>query len=173
MTAAPARTDAISTSLRLAKSLDLAKRGQLKAAQSVFGLGSQLPADPVELHALAALVTKEGDYTRALQLWRLLLTRVPSHSEARRMMDAIELWQMRPAWYGVIPWVAGAVGALIVTLIFGALLSGPEPSRKPEVTAPAVVAPTVAPTVPPAMPTEPAHSPGVKFPSPKSKKTNR
>ena len=79
-------TAPILTSLRLLKALDLARRGKIKAAQAVLENEGAPPENPVELHALAALVTREGDYLRALRLWRLLLEREPGHYEAKRMI---------------------------------------------------------------------------------------
>ena len=105
----------ISTSLRLMKALSLARRGKTRAAQSVLAADGRLPEDPVELHALAALVTSEGDYPRAVRLWRMLLDREPGHREAQRMIAAIELWLSRPPWVRYVP--IGAAVLLVVILI--------------------------------------------------------
>jgi hypothetical protein len=105
----------ISTSLRLMKARQLAHQGKLRAAQAILAVTGTLPDNPVELHALAALVTSEGDYPRALRLWRLLLQREPSHAEARRMIASIELWLSRPPWIRYLP--AGAAVLLLVILV--------------------------------------------------------
>jgi hypothetical protein len=121
----------ISASLRLMKALRLARHGKLRAAQTSLAAAGTLPENPVELHALAALVTSEGDYPRALRLWRLLLQREPGHAEARRMIASIELWLSRPAWFRFIP--AGAFVLLMVILVSILLMagSGPSPAAKP------------------------------------------
>jgi hypothetical protein len=97
------------------KALSLARRGKTRAAQSVLAADGRLPEDPVELHALAALVTSEGDYPRAVRLWRMLLDREPGHREAQRMIAAIELWLSRPPWVRYVP--IGAAVLLVVILI--------------------------------------------------------
>jgi hypothetical protein len=110
----------VGTTLNLTKALNLARRGQLEAAQTLLAASGESPADPIELHALAALVTSAGDFPRALALWRQLLQRDPSHAEAHRMIAAIELWQSRPPWYRFIPAGAAALGvvALVVALLY-------------------------------------------------------
>jgi hypothetical protein len=109
--------DSIGTSLKLAKALGLARRGQLEAAQALLTVSGGSPEDPIELHALAALVTSAGDFPRALALWRQLLQRDPRHAEARRMMDAIELWESRPPWYRFIPAGAATLGIVLIVII--------------------------------------------------------
>jgi cytochrome c-type biogenesis protein CcmH/NrfG len=109
----------ISTTLVLAKALALARRGQIKAAQELLSPSGGAPEEPAELHALAALVTRTGDFPRALTLWRQLLQRDPRHAEARRMIAAIELWEFRPPWYRFIPAGAACLG---IALIVGVLL---------------------------------------------------
>lgn len=119
----------ISASLRLMKALSLARHGKLRAAQTILAAAGTLPDNAVELHALAALVTSEGDYPRALRLWRLLLQREPAHAEARRMIASIELWLSRPPWFRFIP--AGAAVLLIVVLVSILALAVGGPSPKP------------------------------------------
>jgi hypothetical protein len=110
-------TDSIGTTLNLAKALALARSGQMKAAQAVLTTSGSPPEDPVELHALAALVTSAGDFPRALTLWRQLLQRDPRHAEARRMIAAIELWQMRPPWYRFIPVGVAILGVVLLVVV--------------------------------------------------------
>jgi hypothetical protein len=142
----------IGTSLKLAKALDLARRGQTVAAQALLTASGGPPEDPVELHALAALVTGAGDFPRALVLWRQLLQREPGHMEARRMIAAIELWEFRPPWYRFIPAGVAALGVVLVVVVVMVALSSPTPAPKPELRAPVVSAPvTYAP-----MPVTPA-----------------
>jgi hypothetical protein len=125
-------TDSIGTTLNLAKALALARSGQMKAAQAVLTTSGGPPEDPIELHALAALVTSAGDFPRALALWRQLLQREPRHAEARRMIDAIELWEIRPPWYRFIPAGAAAVGVALVVVVLMVALSSPTPAPKPD-----------------------------------------
>jgi len=150
----PTPSASISTSLNLAKALGLARQGRLQAAQlSLSGAGGP-PADPVELHALAALVTSAGDFPRALGLWHQLLRQDPRHAEARRMIDAIELWQSRPPWYRFIPAGAAALGiglaAVVVLLIFAPSAPAPQP------VSPIVSAPIAPAPLPPATAQSPA-----------------
>ena len=110
-------TDSIGTTLNLAKAFALARSGQMKAAQAVLTTSGGTPDDPIELHALAALVTSAGDFSRALTLWRQLLQREPRHAEARRMITAIERWQIRPSWYGFIPMGAATLGVVLLVIV--------------------------------------------------------
>lgn len=139
----------IASSLRLIKAQRLARQGKLRAAQTVLAAAGTLPDNPVELHALAALVTSEGDYPRALRLWRLLLQREPGHAEARRMLASIELWLSRPAWVRFIP--AGSVVLLLVVLAAVLLLAG---SASPPAIRPAAV-PAAGSSLRPAAPLTP------------------
>ena len=91
--------ESISLSLRLSKAMALARAGQLAEAQKIVADERTIPDDMLALHALAALVTSQGDYLRALKLWELVLQRDPAHAEAKRMISAIELWITRPTWY--------------------------------------------------------------------------
>jgi predicted Zn-dependent protease len=109
--------DPIGASLKLAKALALARRGQLEAAQALLTESGGSPEDPIELHALAALVTSAGDFPRALALWRQLLQRDPRHAEALRMIDAIELWESRPPWYRFIPAGVAALGIVLLVIV--------------------------------------------------------
>jgi hypothetical protein len=139
----------IATSLRLSQALELARHGKLREAQQLLAAAGTLPEDPLELHALAALATGEGDNPRALRLWRLLLQREPGHAEAKRMIGCIELWLSRPPWFSYIPIGLVALGIGIVVSIVMLALSSPEPApalvERPAV-APAAYAP--APTAP-------------------------
>ncbi len=134
----------ILTSLRLQKALNLARRGNMRAAQALLGAEGSGPENPVELQMLAALVTSDGDYPRALRLWRLLLEREPRHAEARRMIASIELWLSRPPWVRYVP--AGMVVLLVVLVVaVVALAANPPPAAR---TAPAPP-PTLSPAGPP------------------------
>ncbi len=120
----------ILTCLRLLKALDLSRRGKMRAAQSLLVAEETAPENLVELHALAALVTREGDYPRALRLWRMLLERDPRHAEAGRMIASIELWQSRPPWVRYVPAGAAALAVVIIALVV--IFSGgspPPPAR--------------------------------------------
>src|SRR4051812_34724356 len=108
----------IALSLRLAKAGEFARAGRLKEAKSVLTPDGLPPENPLALHTLAALVTREGDYARALGLWRALLQRDPRNTEAQRMIAAIDVWTTRPAWYRFIPAAAGVTLLLTVSLIF-------------------------------------------------------
>jgi hypothetical protein len=150
----------ISTSLRLAKALGLARQGKLKPAQLLLAPENGVPANATELHALAALVTHEGDYERALRLWRLLLQRQPDHPEARRMIPMIELWVSRPGWHRFVPVGAAVVGVLLCALLlwaFGVFSSPPPPAKPASVPPPARVTPP-APAPAPIAPIKPPPS---------------
>lgn len=137
------------TALRLSKALGLARRGMLREAQQLLAAEGTLPENALELHALAALATGEGDYSRAQRLWRLLLQREPGHAEAKRMIDSIELWLSRPAWCRFIPALLGVVALVLVIAFVTWMLGGDEPApvRRPE--RPAATAPAYAPSSPP------------------------
>lgn len=115
----------------MAKAMGLARSGKVREAQSLIAGDRTIPDHPLALQALAALVTSEGDYVRALKLWELLLQRDPHHPEARRMIGAIELWLGRPPWMRY--WVLGATTlcALLVAAAFWALASAPAAPVKP------------------------------------------
>jgi len=154
--------ESIATTLRLSKAQGLSRQGRLREAQQLLAADGTLPESPLELHALAALATGDGDYGRAQRLWRLLLQREPGHAEAKRMIDAIELWLCRPSWCQYLP-IGGAVfGFALVFVFFAWILGGePPPASKPA-TRPAMTAPAYEPqsapppaiTLPTARPTE-------------------
>jgi negative regulator of sigma E activity len=141
----PTPESSIATSLRLMKALSLARHGKMRAAQALLGNESALPEKPVELHALAALVTSEGDYSRALRLWRLLLQREPGHREARRMIASIELWLSRPPWVRYVPAGAAAVAVLVVAIVLMAALGGSPPRAGGNASAPSLSAGQASP----------------------------
>jgi len=149
--------ESIATTLRLSKALGLARQGKLREAQQMLAAEGTLPENALELHALAALATGEGDYTRAQRLWRLLLQREPGHAEAKRMIDSIELWLSRPAWFQFIP-VGLSVFAVGLVIVFVAwAMGGDEP-------APAQSAPRAVISAP-AVETQSSPPPTVGFPS--------
>lgn len=113
--------------LRLLKALHLSRRGKMRAAQALLAAEETTPQNLIELHALAALVTSEGDFPRALRLWRLLLEREPRHVEARRMIDSIELWLSRPPWVRYVPAGAVGLGLAVVVMVVVFSLSGSPP----------------------------------------------
>ena len=78
---AEATGESIATCLRLSKALGMARHNKLREAQQLLAAEGTLPESVLELHALAALATGEGDYARAQRLWRLLLQREPGHAE--------------------------------------------------------------------------------------------
>ena len=172
MDAAPGTS--IAVSLRVAQAMGLARRGKLKDAQALLSADRAIPEDTLSLEVLAALATAEGDYLRGLRLWEQLLLRNPEHTEARRMIDAIEVWLSRPTWAKYVPLGAATVAAVAVAGLFWALISDPEPIHptkpanstnvSPVANTPA--APAARPYVAPATPT-----PGVSFPAPKTSKT--
>lgn len=139
----------ILTCLRLEKALHLSRRGKMRSAQALLAAEENTPENLVELHALAALVTSDGDYPRALRLWRLLHERDPRHAEARRMIASIELWLSRPPWVRYVPAGALALGVAIVVVAALAFSGGgpPPPALKavrPPPAAPAEYAPARA-----------------------------
>lgn len=156
------QSESIATTLRLSKALGLARQGRLREAQQMLAADGTLPESPLELHALAALATGDGDYGRAQRLWRLLLQREPGHAEAKRMIDAIELWLARPTWCQYLP-IGGVVFGLGLVFVFLAWMLGsepppaPKPAPRPAMTAP-VYTPQSAPpptiTLPTARPAE-------------------
>jgi hypothetical protein len=115
----------ILASLRLSKAMALARRGKWRDAEVAITDGNTEMTDPVALHAVAALVTSEGDYVRALKLWEQLQRIDPSNEEARRMVPAIELWLSRPGWAPYFPYIAGTVVAVFLGLFLYFTLSGP------------------------------------------------
>ena len=121
--------ESIATTLRLSKALSLSRQGKLREAQQLFAAEGTLPENSLELHALAALATGEGDYTRAQRLWRLLLQREPGHAEAKRMIDSIELWLSRPAWFQFIPAGLAVFGFGAVIVFVAWAMSGDEPAQ--------------------------------------------
>jgi hypothetical protein len=122
--------DSITISLRLSRALGFARTGKLREAQQLLASAGTLPESAVELHALAALATGEGDFSRALRLWRLLLQREPGHAEAKRMIDVIELWLSRPSWYRFIPFSIAALVVALALVIF--LKPGTPPAAAPQ-----------------------------------------
>lgn len=191
-TADPSNPGTISLSLRLAKAMALARAGRYREAQSLIAGDRTIPDHPLELHALASLVTSEGDYLRALKLWELLLQKDPQHGEARRMIDAIELWLSRSSWMRYWQLGAATLAALLVAVILWVTTSGPATPSRPvpsagaagnddvgvispsqETPRPTEVRPTARPVPPAYQPSEPA--PVVRFPgvsSPPKKRTN-
>jgi hypothetical protein len=111
--------ESLETSLRLLQALHLARRGRLREAAAVVAPGGTPPANATELQAFAALTTGQGDYRRALPLWQLLRRRDAFNDEAKRMIEAIELWQARPVWMKfIVPGMAALLGvALLVVLL--------------------------------------------------------
>lgn len=151
---------AVSTSLRLTKALGLARQGKFQSALQLLAPGDTLPANPVELHALAALVTHQGDYERALRLWRLLLQREPSHPEARRMIPMIELWVNRPAWHRFVPLGAGVLASVILgvaVLWMLGVFNSAAPTKPPATPPVSAAAPAATPA--PARPVTPSPAP--------------
>lgn len=152
----------IGLSLNLAHALDLARRGEYRAAQRALSANGEPPDNATALHAYAAVITATGDYPRALHFWRLLQTRDPRHSEAGRMIAAIELWQSRPPWYRFIPAGAAAALMLIVAIVAWSALSAPAPKPTPAPAPMRYAAPSVSP-VSPARPAIAEPLPPVQF----------
>lgn len=128
----------IAITLRLSKALTLSRQGRLREAQQLLAAEGTLPESQLELHALAALATGDGDYARALRLWRLLLQREPGHAEAKRMIDTIELWQSRPPWFQYLPIGLTLAGVAILTALFAWVLSDEPASTAKSPVRPAV-----------------------------------
>jgi hypothetical protein len=150
---------AISSSLRLTKALGLARQGKLKSAQQLLAPNDAVPANTLELHALAALVTHEGDYARALRFWQLLLEREPGHPEARRMIPMIELWQSRPAWQRYVPLGLGTLAVVILgVVVLWAVNTFSAPSPVKPVGS-SQAAPVITPAPSPVQPATPAPAP--------------
>jgi hypothetical protein len=161
----------LSLSLHLVKALALARHGKIRDAELLLAAEGTVPEDSLALEAYAALVTTQGDYTRALRLWRLLLQREPAHAEARRMVDAIELWESRPAWFSFLP-IGAAI--LAVVLIAGGLMwalsDSPAPAPRPR-PAP-VISPATSPAVNPPAAAQ-GENPTIKMPEPEAPKRRK
>jgi hypothetical protein len=130
---------AIPHTLRLFKAEELAGEGRYREAEALLSDGGHPPEDPVLLHALATVVTRQGDTDRATRLWRLLQTRQPGHREAGKMLAAIETWQERPTWVRFAP--ASAAALLVLGLVLWAV-SASRPAATP---APAYAGSSAAP----------------------------
>lgn len=145
--------ETIAVSLRLSKALNLSRQGRLREAQQLLAAEGTLPENVLELHALAALATGDGDYARALRLWRLLLQREPGHAEAKRMIDTIELWQSRPPWFQYLPVGLTLAGAAILIALFAWVLNDePAPVAKSPVRPASYSAPARVPAANPPPP---------------------
>ena len=104
------------------------------------------PDDPLSLEVLAVIVTSEGDYSRGLRLWEHLLQRDPQHTEAKRMVPAIQLWLSRPSWIQYVPAFAASLFAIFVIVAFWALTREPARVMTPRKTTPASASPVAAPS---------------------------
>lgn len=134
---------AITDTLRILRARELADRGRLREAEAGLAGADSPSANPALLHTLAVIVTRQGDYTRARRLWRQLVQSRPADPEIEGMIEAIEIWQQRPAWVGYLP---PAAAALLLGLL--TLLLWPRADRDPHDQArPAAVVQPVA-TVP-------------------------
>jgi len=158
--------ESIATCLRLGKSLGLARQGRLREAQQLLAAEGTLPESSLELHALASLATGDGDYARAQRLWRLLLQREPGHAEAKRMIDAIELWTTRPVWMNYLPIGATLAGVMLLIGLIAWMMtdSEPAPAAKPPAPSPVQSTPAYTPSAPPppvnfSVPARPAEQP--------------
>ncbi len=137
-------TDSIALHLQLSRALAYAQRRQWTEAERVLS-DRAVPEHPLTLEALAAVVTSEGDYERALRLWERLLQFDPNHIQARRMIAAIELWLTRPSWAGYVPYGLGAAVIGILVMVFSIFFSEPQLPQKKNGHLPAGVnAPLVA-----------------------------
>jgi hypothetical protein len=145
--------------LRLLKALNLSRRGKMRAAQALLAAEETSPENLIELHALAALVTSEGDYPRALRLWRLLLERDPRHAEAKRMIASIELWLSRPPWVRYVP--AGVVALIVVIVVAVLAFSGRSAPRAARTAPPPPAALSPAGPKPASIPPQTITVPGV------------
>lgn len=158
--------ESIATCLRLGKSLGLARQGRLREAQQLLAAEGTLPDSSLELHALASLATGDGDYARAQRLWRLLLQREPGHAEAKRMIDAIELWTTRPVWMNYLPIGVTLAGVMLVLGIAAWMMTDttePTAAKKPT-ERPVQIVPAYTPSAPPptvnfSAPSRPAEKP--------------
>ena len=112
-------------SLRLSKAMMLARRGKWREAEVAITNGNTEFTDAYTLEAVAALVTSEGDYVRALKLWEQLQRLDPDNTEARRMVPAIELWLTRPGWAPYFPYIVGTLAAAVLAIFLYITLSGP------------------------------------------------
>ncbi|MEY4487940.1 MAG: hypothetical protein RIQ79_448 [Verrucomicrobiota bacterium] len=161
----PATHTAIPNTLSLFKAGELARQGMYREAEALLGGAANPPEDPVLLHALATVVTQQGDYERARRLWRLLQTRQPGHREAEKMLAAIETWEERPTWVRFAP--AGAAALLVLGVVLWATAGG-----KPTPTSPSVAVTPLPPTAPvrvtsmPPVPPPPASKPTPPEPPP-------
>lgn len=177
MSTAPGESIAIN--LRVAKAMGLTRQGKVKEAEALLAGDRTIPEDDLSLEFLASLATAQGDYLRALRLWEQLLQRAPEHANARKMIDAIELWLSRPSWAKYVPYAGIAAAALIVAGIFWSVASDssvpPPRPAKSAVGSPLGVSPgsTSASSpiyTPPPRPAPSAPTPVVSFPSPKTQR---
>ena len=157
----------------MAKAMALARRGKWRDAEVAITDGSSDLSDPVALHAVAALVTSEGDYVRALKLWEQLLSLDPNHEEARRMVPAIELWLSRPGWTAYFPYIAGGVATVIIGLFLYFALAGPAYVPVQHHSIPTVVSPVETTAAAPQNVAAPTPIPVVSFPTASSSTAKR
>jgi hypothetical protein len=130
---------------------ELAQQGRFKEAEALLAPQDAPPEDTTALHALAAVVTQAGDFSRALGLWRRLLQREPGHAEARDMIATIETWTSRPAWFRFLPLGAGAAAVLLVSGVWWASTrSAPAPQAPNPVAGSPLIQPAPVPTASPA-----------------------
>lgn len=109
---------AIPDTLRILRARELADKGRLREAEAGLAGADSSSADPALLHTLAVVVTRQGDYARARRLWRQLAQLRSGDPEIEGMIEAIEIWQERPAWIAYVPHVAAAALSLLLALLF-------------------------------------------------------
>jgi Flp pilus assembly protein TadD len=111
----------LETTLRLLQVQQLLRAGKGRDALAMLAPSGVAPADPILLHAYAALVTSTGDYWQALALWRKLAEIAPSNPESWRMIAAIELWLRRPVWVRWF-WPAATMAAALLAVLLVLLI---------------------------------------------------
>src|ERR1051326_4173298 len=121
--------ESISLSLRLIKVKELADNGRFKEAEALLAPDGAPPENSIALHTLAAVVTKAGNYARALALWKTLQQRDPKNLKAREMITAIETWMSRPGWVRFPP--AGAAATLVLLVGLGCCWAMRPPANAP------------------------------------------
>jgi len=108
---------------------------------------------------VAKVATLRGDHVRARTYWLQILSENPQHSEAKKMVEAIDVWLARP------PWLMTAVTSgviLLLVLVISVVFVSKAPRKTPPMKAsvPITVAgPTSGKAVPAAAQTRPADAP--------------
>ncbi len=126
---ASSESDELLKVLGITRARTLARTRRFDEALALVDSNQRIRQSAAGREFYASVLTLRGDYPSARIQWAHILAENPEHRKAKDMVEAIDVWSVRPPWLSSIL-AAGAIVAFVAIAGLGYILTSPAKTTK-------------------------------------------